>query len=136
MSRNEPDKQLAKWKKQHTVEELMAEYKAFSRSPFISILAHLTHCIPTDEALQRFADEHPDRWANAVKTFSHLAGYHDKLEISGNVAVQIHLLGDAQLLDEIQKIEEKLVNLKPGEFEEIEEKVKKESAEALPVGGE
>lgn len=115
--------QLTKWKKQHTVEELQAEYKSFSRSPFIAILAHLTHCIPSDEALQRFADEHPDRWANAVKTFSHLAGYHDKLEITGNVAVQVQLLGDAQLLDAIQKVERKLLELRPEEYEEVKEEV-------------
>jgi len=119
----------SRWKTLHTIEDLNAEYKAFSRSPFIAILAHLTHCIPTDEALQRFADDHPDRWANAVKTFSHLAGYHDKLEITGNVAVQVHLLGDAQLLAKIQDVEKKLLELKPGEFEDIT----KEAAEAAPV---
>jgi len=65
MSDIEQPNSAVRWKKQHTVEDLNAEYKAFSRSPFIAILAHLTHCIPTDEALQRFADDHPDRWAKS-----------------------------------------------------------------------
>ena len=125
------ERPLAKWKKRHTVEELTAEYRAFSRSPFIAILAHLTHCIPSDDALQTFANDHPDRWANAVKTFSHLAGYHDKLEIPGNVHLQIHLLGDAQLLGKIQDVEKKLLELKPNEYEEV----KKEDAEAPPILG-
>ena len=92
-------------------EELLAEFSAYSRQPYIEILAEMLQCIPTPDALQEFADAHPDRWASAVGTMSKLAGYHDKLEIHGNVNMDIRIMGDAQLMAKIKEVDQKLVDL-------------------------
>jgi hypothetical protein len=71
----------------------------------------MLQCIPTPDALQIFADEHPDRWANAIRTMSNLSGYHDKLEIRGNVNHDIRTMGDAQLMVRIAEVEDKLKSM-------------------------
>lgn len=88
--------------------ELLAELGAYSRQPYIEILGEILQAVPTPEALQTFADAHPDRWANAIKSISNLAGFHDKLEIHGNVNLDIKTMGDAQLMERIKQVEGKL----------------------------
>ena len=39
---------------------------------------------------------------------SKLAGYHDKLEIHGNVNMDIRIMGDAQLMAKIKEVDQKL----------------------------
>ena len=92
-------------------EELLSEFSAYSRQPYVEILAEMVQCIPTPDALQDFADAHPDRWANAVSTMSKLAGYHEKLEIHGNVNMDIRVMGDAQLMARNKEVDQKLVDL-------------------------
>jgi len=91
---------------------LLSEFQNYSRQPFVEVLSVLISAIPTPKAIQEFAEDHPDRWANAVRTMAALSGYHDKLEISGNIAVDIQTMGDAQLLAEIENISQKLDKLK------------------------
>lgn len=88
--------------------DLLNEFTNFSRQPFTEVLTELIGAVPSPMAIKDFAEDHPDRWANAIATMSRLAGYHDKLEITGNIAVDIHNMGDAQLMEEIKKINEKL----------------------------
>ena len=102
------------------------QFRAYSRQPFIDILSFLMSCPPNETRLREFADQYPDRWANACKTFATLSGYHDKLEITGNIAIEVHNMGDAQLLAKLDEIEGKLKSigkvedLKPVEYSEVE----------------
>lgn len=91
--------------------ELLAELSTFSRQPFIEVLAEILQCIPTPDALQIFADEHPDRWANAVNTMSKLAGYEQGMDVDGNVLRDLTKLGDAQLIQRLAEVEDKLKEL-------------------------
>ena len=102
-------------------EELLAEFNAYSRQPYVEVLAEMLKCIPTPDALQLFADEHPDRWASAVNTMSKLAGYTEKLEIHGNVNMDIRVMGDAQLIARIEEVDRKLLTLTEDEYQFTEE---------------
>jgi hypothetical protein len=87
-----------------STDELLDEFNAFSRQPFMEILSELIQGIPTPESIKAFANEHPDRWVNAIRTMGNLAGYHDKLEIEGNIALDINKMGDAQLLEKLDEL--------------------------------
>ena len=82
------------------------ELQRYSREPFLQTLAYLLGCMPTKEAVQEFADAHPDRWANSISTFSKMAGYHDKLEIEHNIHLDITRLGDAELDQRLLELRE------------------------------
>ena len=113
-----------------SVDELMSEFQAFSRAPFVEILAELVQGIPTPENIRIFAREHPDRWVNAIKTMANLAGYHDKLEIEGNIALDINKMGDAQLMAKLDELGEQIksmgirTGIQDAEFVEIEDEKK------------
>ena len=92
-------------------DSIRKDLQSYSRQPFIDILSRIMSCEPTLDALQSFANDHPDRWANAVQTFSRLSGYHDKLEIKGNLNITIQNMGDAELLNELEEINRKLIDL-------------------------
>lgn len=90
---------------------LQDQFRAYSRSPFIEILARMTDCEPEQHRLQEFANQYPDRWASAIKTLANLAGFHDKLEVSGNITIELAQMGDAQLLDRLEEVKGKLLAL-------------------------
>ena len=110
-----------------TTSELMSEFQAFSRQPFVEILSELVQGIPTLENIQSFANDHPDRWANCVNTMAKLSGYHEKLEIEGNVMLDVNRMGDAQLLAKLEELGEQIegMGIRQGmtdvEFEDVEE---------------
>ena len=112
-------------------EELLAEFSAYSRQPYVEILAEMVQCIPTPDALQDFADAHPDRWANAVSTMGRLAGYHEKLEVYGNVNVDIRVMGDAQLMAKIKEVDQKLVDLSIEDVDVEEDYIGQEKVEQV-----
>lgn len=113
-------------RREFTTDELLSEFQAFSRQPFIEILSEFISGIPTPEAIRAFAEDHPDRWANAVKTMANLAGYHDKLELEGNIALDVNKLGDAQLMARLDELGEKIdsmgirTGITEAEFVEVE----------------
>lgn len=88
--------------------ELMQEFQRFSRGPFVEILVELIQAIPTPENLRAFAAEHPDKWVTATKTMANLAGYHDKLEVEGNISLDINKMGDAQLMARLDELGEQI----------------------------
>lgn len=96
---------------QFTVEELREQFKVYSREPFIEVLSFMMRCAPDQKSMEAFAREYPDRWASAIRTFSRLAGYHDKLDISHNIAVDISQMGDAQLLQKLEEVRAQLAAL-------------------------
>ena len=80
---------------------------------------------PDPDALQAFADQYPDRWANAIGTLARLSGYHDKLLVEGNINVDIQMMGDADLMKELKETNRRLKDLSlplgPVQDVEIEE---------------
>ena len=70
-----------------TSKDLKQEFERYSRQPFVECLAEIIQCVPEREALQEFANQYPDRWANAVKlddldsrTFIASSGQGSKLD--------------------------------------------------------
>lgn len=108
---------------------LQDQFRAYSRSPFTEVLARLVDCEPEPARLQDFANQYPDRWASAIKTMAGLAGYHDHLEITGNITIELAQMGDAQLLMRLEEVKQKLLALDDdtidGQSQEVD--VKEES---------
>lgn len=92
-----------------TSKDLKQEFERYSRQPFVECLAEIIQCVPEREALQEFANQYPDRWANAVKTMASLSGYHDKLEIENNIYLDIQGMGDAELLSKLDFLDAQLI---------------------------
>ena len=89
--------------KRPTYAAIRAKMMDMSREPFSDALALLMCCTPDKEILENFANDHPDRWANTVRAFAQLAGFHDKLDIDANLMVTIQQMGDAQLIEAIEQ---------------------------------
>jgi hypothetical protein len=85
-----------------------AEFQAMSRAPFTEVLTELMQCVPTPDKIQEFANSYPDRWANAIKSMASLSGFHEKMEVSGNINVEVHNMGDAELLVRLKKLNQQL----------------------------
>jgi hypothetical protein len=104
--------QIARIKKEqdriNKVDAIRKEFQTYSRKPFLEILSHFMAAAPTPEAMRVFANDHPDKWAQSIKTISQLYGYHDKLEIKGDLNVQITTMGDAELMDRLAEVEHQL----------------------------
>lgn len=100
-------------------EDFNRHYRRYSRQPFLDILAYLTGTIPDPVRLQEFANQYPDRWANACSTFAKLAGYSEKMEITGNIHLDVSVMGDAQLMQELEQVEKKLVELSRDDYKEL-----------------
>lgn len=94
-----------------SVDDLKAEFQAYSRDPFTEVLAHLVACVPDRKFIELFAEEHPDKWAATVKTMAQLAGFHDKLEIEGNINIDIAQMGDTQLMAKMEELTERLKSM-------------------------
>jgi hypothetical protein len=90
-------------------QELSAELSNLSRGPFIVALGDFLGCQPTLESIQIAADKSPDRWVQAITMLAKLAGYHDKLELSGSIGVEIAMLSDADLITRLESVEGELI---------------------------
>lgn len=125
--RPQPDEPQHAKKRGFNTNELLSEFQAFSRQPFVEILSELISGVPTPEAIRTFAEDHPDRWVNAVKGMANLAGFHDKLEIEGSLAKDISKLGDAQLIAKLDELGQKIdgmgirTGLSEAEYVEVEQ---------------
>ena len=115
-----------------TREEIADQLKAFNRGPFLEVLADLMSCAPTLEDIETMAKDDPNKWAKTVQIIAKLSGYHDKLEITGNIAVEIKGLGDAQLLSKIEEVSKKLSVLNKADYTLIEGEVEKEGQKNAP----
>jgi hypothetical protein len=107
--------------------EIRAHLTDLNRDPFMDVLAKLLHCAPDEATLTAFADEHPDRWANAISQFAKMSGFHDKMEITNNVNVLIGQMGDAQLLHAWEESQKNILDLAPEEIK-IEDTVVEEES--------
>lgn len=76
---------------------------AMSREPFRRLLAQLIGAAPTPEALRRFADKSPDRWAQALSILGGLAGY-ERGVVEVNI-FNIKGLSDSELMARLAEVE-------------------------------
>ena len=66
---------------------ISAALHARSREPFTDVLTALIGARPDPKALKFFAVRYPHKWAQAVAIFARLAGYQEKMEVQGNLAL-------------------------------------------------
>mgnify|MGYP003139303123 CR=1 FL=1 len=99
--------------------EVRDHLESYSRRPFIEILDYIMGIVPNEMSLQEFADKHPDRWASAISTFAKISGFTEKTEVIGNINVNIHQMGDAQIQDRLAQLKAELIEMdknKEGEY--------------------
>lgn len=71
------------------------------RQPFREELANFLNASPTPDAIRRFAEKSPDRWANAISALARAAGYADNniaIKAEQNIYLQIQGKSDAELM--------------------------------------
>ena len=87
---------------------ISAALHARSREPFTDVLTALIGARPDPKALKFFADRYPHKWAQAIAIFAKLAGYHDKMEVEGTIALDIFGMSDAELMERLGEMNEQL----------------------------
>ena len=103
-----------------SVEDTLTHFQEFSREPFQNLLTYLMQYIPDETSLQEFANQSPDKWAKMIEIFAKLSGYHEKVEVSSNVSVEINRLSDSELLRRAEENARVLETIE-AKFETIEE---------------
>lgn len=99
--------ELANWNSRDnrvSREQLREHIERSYRAPFKDVLATMMQCRPDAINIFQWANEHPDRWANAVAVFAKLAGYHEKIEIEEHKHLHVHELSDAELLQRLSEM--------------------------------
>ena len=84
---------------------ISAALHARSREPFTDVLTALIGARPDPKALKFFAVRYLHKWAQAVAIFARLAGYHEKMEVKGNIALDISGMSDAELMERLAHLE-------------------------------
>lgn len=87
---------------QASLERTIETINRLSRSTFRKVLAELVEGAPTIEAVKRFADKYPDRWAQAVSIMGGLAGY-ERGVVEINV-YNVQGLSDADLMRRLEDV--------------------------------
>lgn len=96
---------------QQALADTLKHLATMSRTPFRKVLAELIEAKPTPEAVRRFADKYPDRWAQAVSMMAGMSGF-DRGVIEVNV-FNVKGLSDSELMRELQMVRSKVANLAP-----------------------
>ena len=104
--------------------------RALNREPFTEVLARLMAAEPTQENVEAWANQHPDRWASAIKTMAQLSGFHEKIEVDQNFTFSIQQSSDVDLETRLKELQAILVE---GEFEEVSAPDKNTSDVVTPV---
>ena len=78
--------------------QILAELENLSRGPFRRVLAKLLANAPSDEAISKQAEAHPDRWGQTTALIARLGGYNERLEVEGSISLQIQQYSDAELV--------------------------------------
>ncbi len=79
-----------------------AHIDQLSREPFRDLLKRLLEAEPSVEAVQAYAERHPDRWGQLVTMIGKLAGYHERLEVESSHSVALRQLSDSELMGRLQ----------------------------------
>jgi len=75
-----------------------------SRKPFADFLALLLGAHPTEQNVLDFANRNPDKWSQAVSTFSKLTGYREEIEITHNIYALVKTMSDMDLEHQLRDI--------------------------------
>ena len=89
-------------------EQLRAQLSLYDRRPFLDLLAEWLECSPDPQAIQKFAEKYPDRYAGAIRALAQIGGFSEKREVSVDVHVNIRQLSDSQLEDRMRQLNEQL----------------------------
>ena len=79
------------------LEDIEKQLDARSRGPFRRVLAKLLANAPSEEAISKQAEAHPDRWGQTTAMIARLSGYTEKLELEGSIDLHIQSLSDSAL---------------------------------------
>lgn len=90
-------------KKKVSQPSLSEQITFMSREPFARQLSEIMEVAPSKDSLREFAQRDPHLWAQMVTQFAKLAGYSDKLEMSGDLRVDAGNYSDSQLFDLIHQ---------------------------------
>jgi len=100
-------------------QDLLHQLKQYDRTPFHDLLAEFLECAPTADAIQKFANKYPDRWAGAMRQIAQMAGFTEKRELAINL--NVHEMSDSQLEDMVRNfLIEKSINLPANEISATE----------------
>ena len=75
-----------------------AHIDALSREPFRDVLKRLLEAEPSVEAVQAYAERHPDRWGQLVTMIAKLSGFNERLEVETSHSVALAQLSDSELM--------------------------------------
>ncbi len=81
-----------------------AHIDALSREPFRDLLARLLEAEPSVEAVQAYAERHPDRWGQLVTMIAKLSGFNERLEVETSHSVALAQLSDSELMVRLQEM--------------------------------
>lgn len=86
----------------------IARLEQSDRTPFLEILSVMVgpDVRPDAEGLKEWAAKFPDRYFYSLKIMAGLAGFADKVEISGALQHEISRLPDSELLKRWEKAKE------------------------------
>lgn len=85
--------------------EIAAALHAHSKQPFQEILAAMLGAQPSSEALQRFANRYPDRWARAIGICAGLCGFEKGVGMTVN-AYNVATMSDAELMTRLSELQQ------------------------------
>lgn len=88
-----------------TPEEIEVQLDSLSRQPFRQVLADVLASAPSMDDIRGFASRNPDRWGQLLAIVAKLGGYHDKLEVEGNMRLKVEDMSDAELVERIKQLE-------------------------------
>lgn len=87
-----------------TPEEITAQISRLDRGPFQELLSlFLTHP-PNSSSIQDLADSDPKKYAEAVKLFANLSGYHDRQEILLHQHIAVLHMSDIEIEEQLSRL--------------------------------
>ncbi len=82
---------------------IAAHVANLSREPFRDVLKRLLQAEPSVEAVQAYAERHPDRWGQLVTMIAKLSGFNERLEVETSHSVALAQLSDSELMARLQE---------------------------------
>ena len=93
-------------------EDLRKKLQLYDRGPFMELLAMFMECTPSRDAIEKFADQYPDRFIGAMAQLSRIAGFTERTE-SVTLHLDVSQLSDSQLEDKMREMQARMGNKTP-----------------------
>lgn len=78
------------------------------RKHFAHLIGDFLACAPSIGELEKWAAKNPDRWGYTLRLLMQMAGFTDKIELSGNLMAAIGRMSDLELMKKVEE-QEKLL---------------------------